>query len=470
MSIIMRLNLKSKRKIMKKKGYYFSLLLLFSLIISSCNNEIPKESHSTSPPDPNQTSGLQSFSPEKGGKGTKLVLKGVNLGSDVTSLKVFVNDKEATVIGANNDYVYAVVAARSGGADGTVKLQVTKGDKTEVYTAEGKFEYQIKQNVTTVLGKRGDANRVDGAFQIARIKRPWNIARDKDDVVYVLEEGAGTSSGDGSLRRIKDGRIETVLANSSGPMQHPAAIAFSPKEDTMYITNFRGGSVKLFCLTRSMGFMDPKPLVSYRNGGNDNICVGVAAHPTTGDVFFYNHSSGYICRWKGKGVDPESASEELYKVNNQSNLEAYLRFHDNWLYIVSLGKHCIYRAKYDPATRKLSEPEYYAGKWGERGDSNISVYVGKKENVLFAEPGLPDWDTDGNMYIPNRYGFVIQKIDTKGDVTLVTSRGRNGGGDLVDGTPDIARFDQPSSLVILSDQSIYVTDQSNSAIRKIVVE
>lgn len=466
----MKLKLKMKPKIISTRSYYFAFLFLLLLTLGSCNNEIPKESHSFSPPDLNEPSALESFSPKQGGVGTKLVLKGLNLGSDTSCLKVFVNDKEATIIGANNGYVYAVVAARSDGSDGTVKIQVKKGDKTEVYTATDKFDYQIRQNVTTVLGKRGDANRVDGVFQIARIKRPWNIIRDKDDVVYVLEEGGGTGSGDGALRRIKDGQIETVLTNSSGPMQHPAALAFSPKEDTLYVTNFRGGNVKVFCLTRSMGFMDPKPLVSYRNGGNDNICVGIAAHPVTGEVFFYNHTSGYICRWKGKGFDPEDASQELYKVNNQSNIEAYLRFHDDWLYIVSLGKHCIYRAQYNPLTRTLSEPELYAGSWGTRGDSDASVYIGRKETVLFAEPGLPDWDIDGNMYVPNRYGYVIQKIDKNGNVSLVTSRGRSGGGDLVDGTPDIARFDQPSSLVILSDQSIFVTDQSNSAIRKIVVE
>lgn len=457
------------KEIFIKRGYYLPIIFLLLSIIGSCNNDIPGESHSVIQPDPNRPSSLESFSPNKGGVGTKLVLKGVNLGSDTSCLKVYVNDKKATIIGANNDFVYAVIAARSTGEEGSVKLEVRKGEKNEILTAKEKFDYQLKQNVTTVLGKKGDNNRIDGPLQTARIKGPWNIIRDKDDVVYILEEGAGTS-GEGALRRIKDGEIETVMQNSPGPMQHPASMAWSPNEDTLYVTNYNRGEVKLFCLTRSMGFMDPKALVSYPGAGDAaNACVGVATHPVTGDVFFFNQNKGTICKWI-KGQAPESAWEAIGTIGNEGRAEAYMRFHNDWLYMVCMSRHCIYRAKYNPATRELSPAEYYAGKPGERGDSDVSVYEGPKENVRFADPGLPDWDSDGNMYVPNRYGYVIQKIDTNGNVTLVTRYGRIHGGDLKDGDPVEARFDGPSSLVILSDQSIYVTDQYNNAIRKIVVE
>lgn len=39
-----------------------------------------------------------------------------------------------------------------------------------------------------------------------------------------------------------------------------------------------------------------------------------------------------------------------------------------------------------------------------------------------------------------------------------------------DGLPDVAMFNRPEGLTILSDQSIIVADRENHVIRKVVVE
>ena len=169
--------MKFNRKTSLRLGISIPLFLIVALsIISGCNNSVQ-----STPPDFSKPIILESFSPDSGGVGTQLVLKGQNFGTDSNYLYVTVNDKKAKIVGVKNDYIYALVPARAD--TGYVRLYVGQGDNVEEYALDKLFRYKFKRNVTTLAGKDQENGRIDGDYGEARLQRPWFLLADKDDAM-----------------------------------------------------------------------------------------------------------------------------------------------------------------------------------------------------------------------------------------------------------------------------------------------
>ena len=153
--------------------FKFSFMFAFvaAIFLACADNDIAEERHVVYPPDANKESKFVSFSPDSGGVGTQLIIKGENLGTDTSYLRVTVNDKKAAIIGVRNDYIYAVVPARAD--TGLVKLYVGKGDNVKEFTSDKEFRYKFKRNVSTIAGQNGNASRDDGEYDIPTFRRPW---------------------------------------------------------------------------------------------------------------------------------------------------------------------------------------------------------------------------------------------------------------------------------------------------------
>jgi len=84
--------------------------------------------------------------------------------------------------------------------------------------------------------------------------------------------------------------------------------------------------------------------------------------------------------------------------------------------------------------------------------------------AVFNNPQAVAVDANGNVYVADRGNNVIRKILTTGRV--VTLAGHRTAG-YVDATGASAAFDNPSGLVVDGQGNVFVSDQANSAIRKI---
>lgn len=444
--------------------FKFSFMFAFvaAIFLACADNDIAEERHVVYPPDANKESKFVSFSPDSGGVGTQLIIKGQNLGTDTSYLRVTVNDKEAAIIGVRNDYIYAVVPARAD--TGLVKLYVGKGDNVKEFVSDVEFRYKYKRNVSTLAGQNGNANRDDGEYDVATFRRPWALFHDSDDVIYEIDEGRGTNK-DGALRKLYEGLVETLIQCSSGPFQSPTAAAFNLAEDTIYMVHlYNSGNctskVGLIAISRASGFVDVKALVRMA----DPKCTGIAVNPLNDDIIFNNQSDGYLYRYvPSNNID--EAYERLCQVNNATNTELKLVFSNDgkYLYAIVKNRHCIFRMPYDPATRTLGEAVLWAGQWDTSGYQN-----GIGSSALFDTPSAGEFDEDGNLYIADKYNHCIRKITPDGEVTLYAGMPRTSG--YKDGLPDVAMFNCPEGLTILSDQSIIVADRENHVIRKVVVE
>ena len=76
-------------------------------------------------------------------------------------------------------------------------------------------------------------------------------------------------------------------------------------------------------------------------------------------------------------------------------------------------------------------------------------------------------DTSGNLYVADRYNYIIRKIVVSTGVvtTLAGTAGENGSND---GTGAAARFYSPNGVTCDTSGNLYVTDSFNYTIRKII--
>ena len=445
--------------------------MCIAILFNSCNdNSIASMNQKLSPPDLTKMSTFTSFDPDSGGSGTKLIIRGSNLGTDPGYLKVTVNGKRASIVGVNDDILYAIVPARAD--TGVVALYVGKGNNAKLLVDSSKvFRYQFSENVSTIAGQVGEATVTDGSYSEATFRRPWSLAHDKDGVIYEIDEGRGTDKN-GYFRSLSNNNVETLIADNNSGFESPTAMAFNLNQDTLYMThmynhdNCDASHCGLIALSRADGFLTPVPLIK-----TDNLefmkFTGIAVNPVNGDVIFSNNYDGKLYRYEPAVHSKQNAYTELRTVDNKSNAEMRLVFSKDGKYLYEIMKslHCIYRTSYDPVTRSLGPTdELVAGVPGSSGYQN-----GIGSAAMFNTPSAGDFDEDGYLYIADSGNHCIRRINclTK-EVTLYA--GQPGISGYKDGSPLEALFNSPTGLTVLDDQSIIVADKNNSLIRKIVVE
>lgn len=154
---------------MKRKLEIGLTLLIGMSAFWGCNNDLaPIRQNQALPPDLSKHSVFESFSPDSGGIGTQLIIRGKNFGSDPSYVKVTVNNKEAAIVGMDDEVIYAIVPARAD--TGYVRLFIGKDENIEEYASETKFRYQFKRNVTTMVGQHGMKGREDGSYAASSTK------------------------------------------------------------------------------------------------------------------------------------------------------------------------------------------------------------------------------------------------------------------------------------------------------------
>ncbi|WP_428327868.1 NHL repeat-containing protein [Mucilaginibacter sp.] len=145
-------------------------------------------------------------------------------------------------------------------------------------------------------------------------------------------------------------------------------------------------------------------------------------------------------------IDGVSASAEFYgpqglTFDTQGNL-----------YVADFGTNAI---------RKITTAgvvSTYAGT-GVSGQTNGAVSI-----ATLSSPSGMVFDSKGNMFITDEGNNFIRKVNTSGVVTVFAGTKTAG---YVNGTTIASSFSGPSSIAIDASDNLYVTDQGNSAIRKI---
>ncbi len=437
-----------------------SMFLVIIIFTNCTNDDFAPESNTVYPPVAGKETTITSYFPDSGGIATKLILYGSNFGTDTSYIKVTVNGKNATVIGADDSALYAIVPVRAD--SGFVRVYIGKDDNVKELTYENKFRYLFQKNVTTEFGQRGLAGTDDGAYSEVKLRRPWFLTFDNEGKLYFIDEGRGVNS-DGALRVAYDDEVTTLMRNSSGPMQSPTALAFSPDQDTLYMVNSlwqENGMVTdaaVAVLLRETGFITIKPYIR----ATYTKATAVAVHPRNGDIFYNSQNDGYIYRFNKNTRE----GEQLYQLNGtDTELRMVFSPDGKTLYIMVKNRHCIYKSNYNETTRTIDKPDLWVGQWNSSGFEN-----GLGTAAKFNTPGQGAVDEDGNLYVPDKQNHCIRKITPEGYVS--TYAGVPGTAGFQDGDPAECLFNAPEAVAFNpADGGLYVADRGNHLMRKVMVE
>lgn len=447
-----------KKKDFRMRCLFFlsALFLVITFSFTSCEDDGEDFGKSTPviPYDPTKPVEFTNFYPEEGGAGTQMIIKGSNFGTDTTQIKVFVNEKQAPIIGTTGSEMLILVPSRAD--TGIIKLQVGKGNEMKELVSEKVFKYIYRPNVSTLVGFVDKDNKtavVDGDFETAQLEEPYWLAFDQQKNLWVIEENRGM--------RFIDMKNEYVYTKfrTGGGIDRPRTIAFNLAYDTMYVAHDAGdwSNIAGMMLTSQDNFTEWTAFLFSKQ------CNGISVHPKTGDIFFNSYEQGQVYKYDS---NYQGGRNELFRIDDK-DWEFNIQFAPSgeFAYIVVKNENYILKSNYNWEAGVLETPTIFAGYKGRDGGFVDGVGI----NARFRSPQQGAFDEDDNFYVCDGLNHCIRKITPQGIVSTFAGRPQNSG--YSDGSLLDAQFYRPYGIVYDPEiTTFYIADQMNHRIRVIKTE
>ena len=445
-----------------RKTLFQCLYGVIFILLPSCGGEDKNSNPYDKPHNPNQAVEVKTISPVSGGIGTKVVVTGSNFGNDTTGVRLYFNHRRALIMKIQDNAIYALVP-RQPGDFSTIKV-VIKGKEAVL---EGmQFQYFIRSVVTTVSGQAGVSKMVDGPALQATFGRALALCAKKDgSLIFISDDDNLSGSGRVRMLSTRDNMVTTLIDGLYRPWQ----MALNTTEDRLFVVEREqiNRPILFYVLSQNTNWVQRE--IFYDQRGEDGKYIA-GNMPTAGltadDTYVYMLSREKLIRIHQITKKVEALSDVL--LPGTWSYPAFNKI-DKKLYIVSYDESRIYRLDpyHTPAGRTtpwltVSDMEHIAGM------SRGSAREGNGLNIRFGYPDLPDFDQDGNMYIPDENAQVIWKLDPEMNGTIIA--GRAGVRGYRDGPPLEAEFDYPYAVAITDDGLIYVADTRNFVVRCVAIQ
>lgn len=437
---------------------------LVCLAVGCCFTSCKDDDDSSKEYNPNEEVVLSSFNPTKGPLASQVILYGQNFGNNKENVKVFFNEKEASVISAAGNKIL-VLAPRLPGEECVIKVKV--GEQEQTY--KDLFDYVIQTNVTTLVGGvKSDANP-RGTISLSEAQFKKNLGRplaiDEEKNIYFDVEDKDANFDcyimNEDANQIK--WLETAGYGLNNPI-----VAYNPLRGACYKLRANSGSHEYFYYDTKMGLakvqegniiwnVTPKAADGWGAWNDKQTWV---MNPEDGN-FYTRSTKGEILRF-----DPStSIGEVINPYPNGVGAEGvsygviFDVFDKNILYFSVEGAHSIY--KYVLST---GECTLLAGK-----EKTGGYMDGPFTNARFSSPQQICMDSEGDIYVADKDNHCIRKLTmSTGYVSTVAGIPQKSG--YQNGTSEVALLNKPVGLVIDSEDIMYIGDSENSAIRRLAIE
>jgi DNA-binding beta-propeller fold protein YncE len=415
----------------------------------SCSNE---DSGGTKH-DPSKPVVVTAIMPDTGRIAEMVILDGSNFGTDVSSIKVFFNEKEAKVIGSTGETILALVPRLPG--DTCVVMVEIGGQKA---SAPKFFYYKIEANASTFAGN-GSTNLVTTSLDQCQL-RPVKIFADKEKNLFV------TTSDNYLVRLNEEENSITVLASSQHGIAAHVQIDVNPETGQFMMGSAGTGNRDRFV------FLDPK--------------LGWTA------------KSYYIKEWKGESEVPVTDPDHYHCLYCKFDRKYYTYYFSNSWYEGSLVKinpetwtaeivgkgpwKRVYAMAFHPNrpselwmaddageiyTIDVDRP--YATFKRVSSETGSGFRDGRLDQAMFNGVRQIVFDDDGNLYVGDSNNHCIRMINTETrKVETIIGIPQTAG--FRDGNKADALFRSPHGIATDPDGIIYVSDYGNSRVRRIAIE
>ena len=224
--------------------------------------------------------------------------------------------------------------------------------------------------------------------------------------------------------------VGTISSCSVSPAALPTGLSISTSTCAMSGTPTATQSATNYTVTatNTLGSVNSTISIAVINAGTVSTLVGNAA------------ANGYV---DGTGTSALFKSPAGIAVDSSGNI-----------YVADTTNHAI---------RKVTQAGVVTTLAGLTTGTSGST-DGTGTTASFSSPRGVAVDYSGNVYVADTSNYRIRKITSSGVVTTLAGSSTSGS---ADGTGTAARFNAPSGVAVDSTGNVYVADTSNNAIRKI---
>lgn len=444
--------------------FYGFWLLAALLCLAACDDD----KTSSSGRDPNKPHVLKDFYPKTGPISTRVILEGDNFGNDPDQIRVWFNEKRASLVSSVNDRILAITP-KMPGEDCVISVVI--GKDSLVY--KDYFDYIIQTSVSTLTGGEQSDTSPEGTTQLSTAvfagEGPkQQIYVDDDDNLWVAWKVDGD---DYNVYLMNEEADRLRLLRTGGYWLNGLILYYNPYDNIMYEFMSNSGSHEVYYYNKDADYAR-ESLGNMNYGGNDQFDQGLAAfearrsysyNPTDNKYYWRSHT-GYFGRVHLDSQTGENLSLDLNRTPfaGSNGLTASMLFDPdvpNLMYFSVNDQHCIY--SYNIDTDVL---EVWAGESGTAGSLD-----GLRQNARFNKPTGMCFDSEYNIYVCDTDNHTIRKINREtGYVSTVA--GQAGVSGYINGGVNVALFNRPWGIAATSEDILYIGDLDNHAIRRLAIE
>lgn len=398
---------------------------------------------------PNLPVKVTDIAPVTGGIAKPIVISGENFGTDKSKIKLYLGDKEAVVIKAQNEHLYAVVPKLKGG-EHTVRVVVD--EKNEGVLADKKFDYIVASSVSTVagLGVVGEGNKTDdGEALEAKFYNPVYLCMDDKENIIVIDGSSNV-------------RLLSLAANTVVTLMQTSSIrkgVFTSDFSYLYVPVYSSSQTRIAYEFYRDGNWAQGLIVNTDNIFTDRT-TGMVIDEHDNKFIIGGTRTGKIAKIDKQGIIRPLGNWPR-KYDYGTLLTAYNPL-DKHIYVSSQYEHIIVR--FDSRKEQLTDDDFeiFAGQFQVAG-----FYNGYRTEATFNEPYGIAFDNEGNLFVADQANHAIRKIDPEGNVTTFAGTGKEG---YKDGEIETSQFNNPTDVTVSPDGIVYVADYYNYRIRCIAVQ
>ena len=349
---------------------------------------------------------------------------------------------------------------------------ITADNAGDVYVTDNVTIRQITPEgvVTTIAGASGQTGVTDGTGTLARFNSPSDLAVDSTGNIYVADTGNYT------IRKITPGGIVSTFAGMAGGPGKTDGTGTTARFDEPFgmALDQTGNLIVADHLNHMIRKITPGGVVTSLTPANQTGASVQVREPCgvgvdhTGNIFVVNAGSNSILKLAPDGVlstfagwSAESSSSGYYGSTDGPGTTARFAYPEGLtmdnadnIYVADTGNHTI--RKITPA----GVVSTLAGTAGQFGSADGNGSAARFNNPI----GLAV-DRTGTVYVADVVNSIIRKITPEGVVsTLAGATGQLGN---ADGTGPAAKFNHPIAVAVDNVGNVLVGDWENHLIRKI---
>lgn len=404
---------------------------------------------------------VTSINPSSGPYDTRVTITGYNFSNVVSENQVTFNGTNATLVSANTTTIVATVPPGAG----TGAISVTTNGLTDI----GPIFTYIKTLIVNTFAGNGNAGFVNGPAATAQFNGPSRMA------VNAAGEIVLADFNNHSIRKVDTkGNVSTIAGDGTPGMTNgnasvarfarPFGVAID-NSGNIFIADYDNNVIRRISTSNIVSTYAGIGQPGFTDGASNSAAFYGPIDVVTdasGNVYVADLNNHAIRRIDTNGNVTTIAGNGTSGFVNAKGTMARFNYPDG-LGIDNLGN-IIVADLANHAIRKVApngEVTTIAGN-GTAGSTDGSLAAAR-----FNFPYDVDLDASGNIYVADDKNHKIRIIKTNNTVGTFAGSGIEG---YLNGEGTVARFNDPTGIVVINSELVYVGDTENNRIRIITLK